>query len=430
VAPTSNLWSPRAGFNWRVRENSREQVRGGVGLFTGRTPYVWLSNQYGNTGIEISRLRVTFATANRIPFVADPLAQPKTVTGGQPVAGEIDMVDPDYEFPQVVRGNLAYDRELGVLGLIGTGEFLYSRNVKDVKYQNLNLRPAGTRPDGRPFFTRLATTLGDAIFLTNTDQGSSWSLAFKVQRPWKNGFFGSASYLYNRAYSIMDGTSSQAASNWGNVYVPGDPNNPPLTVSNFDVRHRINLSASYQLPVKVVSATLSLFYNGQSGRPYALAFFQDVNGDGRTSNDLLFVPASASDVVVRNGTPDQLTAWLSGDPCATDWAGRIQERNSCRQPWTNQLDARFALNVPFGARTVELEFDVFNFLNMLNKNWGKVQYVAFNQNTDVRYGGIDAATGKMIYDIASITASTYPGRFLIDDVRSRWQAQFGARFRF
>ncbi len=431
VTPNPTMWSPRVGFNWRPGDNTREQVRGGMGLFSGRTPYVWLSNQYGNTGIEISRLRVSFNRANRIPFVSDPGSQPKVITGGQSVAGEIDMVDPDYNYPQLLRGNLAYDRELGFLGLVGTGEVIYSRNIQDVKYQNLNLTPMGTRPDGRPYYARLAPALGDAIFLTNTDQGDSWSLAFKVDRPWRNGFHASASYLYNQAHSIMDGTSSQAASNWGNVYVPGDPNNPPLTVSNFDVRHRINLSASYQLPLRVVSATLSAFYNGQAGRPYALAFFQDVNGDARTSNDLLFIPSSASDVIVRNGTGDQLMSWLNADGCAMDFAGAIQERNSCRQPWTHQMDVRLGVNVPFGGtRRVELEFNVFNFLNMLNKDWGKVQSVAYNQNTDVRYGGIDAATGKMIYDIATISSSTYPGRFLVDDVRSRWQAQFGARFRF
>ena len=431
VTPAPTMWSPRVGFNWRPTESTREQVRGGIGLFSGRTPYVWLSNQYGNTGIEISRLRVSFNRANRIPFVADPESQPTTVTGGFPVAGEIDMVDPDYNYPQLFRSNLAYDRELGFLNLVGTAEVIYSQNLQDVKYQNLNLKPVGTRPDGRPVYARLAPTQGDAIFLTNTDQGDSWSLAFKLERPWRNGFFASASYLYNRASSIMDGTSSQAASNWGNVYVPGDPNNPPLTVSNFDVRHRINLGASYQLPLRVVNATLSAFYNGQAGRPYALAFFQDVNGDGRTTNDLLYVPARASEVVVRNGSPEQLMAWLNADPCGMDWAGRIEERNACRQPWTHQMDVRFAVNVPFGgSRRVELEFNVFNFLNMLNKDWGKVQYVSFNQNTDIRYGGIDVATGKMVYDIATISSPTYPGRFLVDDVRSRWQAQFGARFRF
>ena len=230
----------------------------------------------------------------------------------------------------------------------------------------------------------------------------------------------------------MDGTSSQAASNWGNVYVPGDPNNPPLT------RVELRRAAPHQ-PERLLPAAAArscrprspLFYNGQSGRPYALSFFQDVNGDGRTSNDLLYVPSSASEVFVRNGTADQLMAWLNADGCAMDFAGAIQERNSCRQPWTHQMDVRLAVNVPFGGtRRVELEFNVFNFLNMVNKDWGKVQYVSFNQNTDVRYGGIDAASGKMIYDIATITSSTYPGRFLVDDVRSRWQAQFGARFRF
>lgn len=431
VTPAPTMWSPRVGFNWRPTDNTREQVRGGIGLFSGRTPYVWLSNQYGNTGIEISRLRVSFNRNNRIPFVADPNAQPKEITGGQSVAGEIDMVDPDYTYPQLLRGNIAYDRELGFLGLVATGEFIYSNNVKDVKYQNLNLKAAGTRPDGRPYYARLAPELGDAIFLSNTNQGDSWSLAFKVDRPWRDNFHASASYLYNRARSITDGTSSQAASNWGYNMVPGDPNNPPLTVSNYDVRHRVNVSASYQLPLRFVSATLSAFYNGQAGRPYALAFTQDVNGDGRTTNDLLYVPASANEVIVRNGTGEQLMAWLSADPCAMDFAGGIMERNSCRQPWTHQMDVRLAVNVPFGGtRRVELEFNVFNFLNMLNKDWGKVQYTANNQNTDIRYDGIDAATGKMIYNISSITSSSYQGRFLVDDVRSRWQAQFGARFRF
>ena len=68
--PGGILWSPRVGFNYALREGGREQVRGGIGLFAGRTPYVWLSNQYGNTGIEFRRLSVGLNANNRIPFVA------------------------------------------------------------------------------------------------------------------------------------------------------------------------------------------------------------------------------------------------------------------------------------------------------------------------------------------------------------------------
>ena len=38
-----------------------------------------------------------------------------------------------------------------------------------------------------------------------------------------------ASYLYGRAKSVNDGGSDQAASNFANNYVPGNPNQAPLT---------------------------------------------------------------------------------------------------------------------------------------------------------------------------------------------------------
>ncbi len=60
VVPDDYTLSPRAGFNWDLSGggSARQQVRGSIGYFGGRTPYVWLSNQYGNTGIEFRRLAV------------------------------------------------------------------------------------------------------------------------------------------------------------------------------------------------------------------------------------------------------------------------------------------------------------------------------------------------------------------------------------
>ena len=169
-----------------------------------------------------------FNVNNRIPFVSDPNAQPTSV--GSAATNEIDLIDPDYKYPSLLRTNIAYDRELGFLGLVGTTEFLYSQNVNDIAYQNLNLVPASARPDGRTVYTRNRVAgLSDVIFLTNTDQGDAWSVVFKVDRPYRNRLFMSASYLFGRSTSILDGTSSQAASNWGNTYISLDANNPPLT---------------------------------------------------------------------------------------------------------------------------------------------------------------------------------------------------------
>ena len=239
---------------------------------------MWLSNQYGNTGIDFRRLSLAFNAANRVTFNPDPERAADVV--GNAATNEIDLIDPDYEYPQSLRGNIGYDREL--FGLTVGTELLFNSVVKDITYQNLNIVPAGTtRPDGRPVFRRSVSTLSDVIFLTNTDQGNSYNWVVKVERPYRNGWFAGGSYAYGHSESINDGTSSQAASNWGFLYVPGDPNNAPLATSNYEVRHAINLDGSYRFDLKKVGVTASMFYHGQNGRPWSASFNLDVNADTR-----------------------------------------------------------------------------------------------------------------------------------------------------
>src|SRR5450759_686966 len=102
-----------------------------------------------------------------------------------------------------------------------------------------------------------------------------------------------------------------------------------------------------------------------------------------------------------------------------------------RAPWMNQMDIQYALNIPTGGKTkAEVTLNIFNFLNLLNKNWGWQYWASFPMTEPVSYGGIDKTTGLMIYNINNITASTWAGTFTRDDLRSRWQAQIGVRFRF
>jgi hypothetical protein len=279
---------------------------------------------------------------------------------------------------------------------------------------------------------RKVAALSDVVLLTNTDQGSQWSLSGKLERPFKNGFYTSASYIYGRSKSINDGTSSQALSNWRFVYVPGDINAAPLAFSNFDVGHRINFVASYELKVlSHLHPVVSLFYNGQSGRPYSVLFNTDVNADGTIGNDLIYVPNNVSEVVVTGGTPQQLEDFIAADPGLSKNRGKIVPRNASRAPWTNSMDVRLALGVPFsgGKRKVEFTADLVNLLNLIDNQKGVFKFTANQNISPIVYGGIDAASGKPIYNIATLAAATY-SKFTIDDQRSRWQAQFGARIRF
>jgi hypothetical protein len=431
--PSGVMWSPRAGFNYAIGQDNAEQIRGGIGLFSGRTPYVWLSNQYGNTGIEFRRLSIGFNTANRIPFNPDAGSQPTTI--GNAATNEVDLIDPDYKYPSLFRTNIAYDRQLGFFGLIGTAELLYSRNVHDIKYQNLNLRQVGSRPDGRPVYQRnLVPTLTDVIFLTNTDEGDAWSVVFKVDRPMKDRFFMSAAYLYGESTSIMDGTSSQAASNWGNVYVPGDPNNPPNTRSNFDPGHRITISGGYDIPLgRGFTATASVFYSGQSGRPWSANYGLDYNGDVRGTNDLLYIPASASEFTFVNGTFNDLMTFVNAEPCLADFIGRIHERNTCRAPWINTLDFRFNVGLPFKRVKTEITMDMLNLINLFDSQNGLLEYANFNDLLVVR-PTINTTTGAITYDLRNIflngVLQTPQEQFIRSDLQSRWQMQLGARIRF
>jgi len=439
VVPSPKMFSPRVGFNWDLKGTTKSQIRGGLGLFVGRTPYVWLSNQYSNTGVDFTALAVTFNQANSVPFVADPHNQPTSIPGG--VAGNqtINVIDPDYKYPEVFRGNLAYDHELGFWGLIGSAEVLFGSNIRDIKYQNLNYVQAGTRSDGRPFYAKKVTSVNDVILLTNTSEGGQWSLSYSLNRTFRSGFSFNGSYLYGQAKSVIDGTSSVAASNFFGLYQAGDIQNPPVATSDFDVRHRIVFNATVPIPLwHELRSYASLYYNGQSGRPYSVVFNNDVNLDSRTTNDLIFVPATADQVNVINGTWDQLNAFLSNDDAVKDYRGQIAPRNTGRAPWTNSLNFRYAVNIPTRGKTkVEATFDIFNLLNLIDSTKGWVWYPNFGGPTII--GATVGADGKYTYNLNTITGTNFlaqgatwgvPGTFTRDDLRSRYQLQWGLRFRF
>jgi hypothetical protein len=422
IVPSPQQWSPRAGVNWDLsRDGVRQQVRGGIGLFGGRNPFVYLSNQYGNTGIEFRRLSLNFNANNRVTFSPDPDSQPKAV--GNAGTNEIDVVDPDYTFPAIVRGNLAYDRDL-LWGLIGNVELLFTDTVKDVTYQNLNLVQTGVRPDGRPVFGRVNPTFSDVILLRNTGEGNSWMVTSQLERRFSGGWFARGAYSYGRSESVSDTTNSTARSTWLNVYTAGDINNPPVATSNFDVRHRIVLTGSYLLDVGAADVTLSMYYSGQTGRPYSYNFGSDVNGDGSSTNDLFYYPREG-EVTITNATYADLAAFLDGGDCDIT-PGAIVTRNSCRAPWTNTLDFRAAVEVPVGRFRPEFTVDVLNLLNLFDSSAGQVLYAPFS---DLLVSTASETAGRYNY---TLNAVARPGgtRFTRDDLRSRWQAQLGLRLRF
>ncbi|CAM2070526.1 TonB-dependent receptor [Sulfidibacter corallicola] len=441
--PDGNLlWSPRAGFNWDVTGDGSRQLRGGLGIFSGRTPYVWLSNQYSNTGIEFTRVRASVrgvSEDNHIPFNPDPFNQPESIEGVRTFTNEIDVIDPDFELPQVFRTNLAYDHDLGFWGMVASAEVIYSKNMNEILYQNLNIVPErnddgsiATAFDGRPMWERQDNGLSDVIYLTNTSEGDQLSLNVKLERPFRDGLYWFVSYLYNSSESVNDGTSSQAFSNWRFVPNQGNPNEPETADSRFGIEDRFTASVAYDFQVAdKFTLTVSGYYNAQSGRAYSNIFNGDVNGDGQFSNDLLYVPASMDEVEWRgpSGLSEQeiwntFVEYVEADGNLE--FGQIAERNASRAPWIHQLDISFALKTSFSRYRVQAYLDIFNVANLLDDEDGLHEYVNFNTVQPIRYRG-ENDEGKPIYDLQITNPDN---RFTIDDIRSRWQGQFGIRFSF
>ena len=438
VASGNLLFSPRVGFNWDVANDKTTQVRGGIGIFSGRTPYVWISNQFSNTGIEFTRLSIFNPT---FKFVPDPSNQPESGPGFVSGISEIDVINKDFTYPQVLRTNLAVDRELP-FGFIGTLEFIYSKNMHEILYQNLNLRATGvTGLGGRIMYARdVSTKYNDVIYLTNTTQGYQYSISAQVQKNFNANSWFNASYTYGQSKDVNSGTSSQAASNFGYNPIRYDVNNPELTWSNYDVRHRIEAAFSYQLHlIPNAPTTVGIFYGGRSGRPYSTTYAStDANGDRSTGNDLIYVPASQSEVIFTNtsgvaladqNTPwAQLDAFISGDPGLNKYRGQIVPRNSSREPWYHGVDARLAQDIPVPGlkeNRLQITLDVVNVLNMINHDWGKFQYISSQNDTPLGYYGIDSATGKQ-----KIAFSARTSRYALSQLSSRWQAQLGLRYSF
>jgi hypothetical protein len=432
ISPAPKMWSPRVGFAWDLgkRNDSINQIRGGLGIFAGRTPYVWLSNNYGNTGVDFTSISTGFSTANRIPFSPDINNQPVNVgTAGKQT---VNLVDPNYKYPQILRGNVAYDRSLGIWGLTGGAEFLWSKTLQDIVYSNLNWVPNGTRPDGRVLYQKFDQNLNDAVYLHNTQAGNTETMVFKVERRARGNTFFSGSYVYNRARSISDGGAFVALSSWRDQYVTKDANDPQLARSTYEAGNRVNFTASVPIPMgRHLSSTASAFFTGQSGQPYSLVFNGDANGDTGTTNDIAFIPATSDQVIVSNGTWAQLDAYLAQDSGSKNYRGVVPPRNAGTSPWHNGLDFRYALNIPIReSQKVQLTMDVLNLLNRFKNTWGWVYYPNFNSPTTLGWGGIDAATGKEIINASTIANPNFLGTSSRDDLRSRWTAQWGLRYSF
>ena len=455
---TQPLLAPRIGFNYDLKGDQTTQLRGGIGIFNSRIPLVWPGGAYNNYGFNVGGVRLFDQ-----PFNPDVNSQPPgniDLTNPAP-SGNIDLFSEDFKIPQVLKFNVAVDQKLPG-GLVGTAEFLYTKFLNYVRYQNLNIKPAtdnleGT-PDDRPIYNRrdeIDDTYNGIYLASNTNAGYAWNAAFTLSKPWDNGLQAQVSYSYGDSYSLFDGTSSQNSSQWRNLHTVNGRNfRTEAARSDFSQGSRIAASVSYRKEYAGFAATqLSLFYNGQSGRLFSYIYDDGGNLTNEDSREysLIYVPADASEIVlVDNGgvsAADQWTAldrYISNDPYLSERRGQYAERNTNRTPFESILDLKFQqdffIEMANGKRnTLTFTFDIFNFSNLINKDWGRryrngsfgnVQLLDFEGFADDASGN-PTTIPTYSFDVDQADEEPWAGDIIDSGFRSsRWQMQVGVRYTF
>jgi Carboxypeptidase regulatory-like domain len=402
------LWSPRVGFNWDMTHDQRTQLRGGTGVFTGKPPYVWISNQIGQTGALSGLIQTDNTTA--YPFNPSIDKYKPTPTGALAPSYELDVTDPDFRFPQTWRTNIAVDRRLP-WGLVGTGEFIYNRDVNDPYYINANLpapQSAYTGVDNRPRWvataafpacaaagqigpcvTRLNNApnnqVTNALVIKNTNLNRSWNFAGSLSKPLTAGLTFRGAYAYGVSKGIVEPGSTASNSFIANE-VPGDPNNPPLQYSANSPGHRVFVAATYARSYFDFGQTaVSVFWQANTNGNTSYVFSSDANGDTGANNDLIYIPRNTSEMNFvaftasgRTFTAEEQAAafesYIQQDNYLSKHRGEYAERGAVFLPLVKRMDVSVIQDVFHSIagrkHAGQIRLDIFNFGNLLNHDWG------------------------------------------------------------
>jgi hypothetical protein len=298
----TNNFAPRFGFSYAIDEKT--VIRGGYGIFVGRTTGIMLGTAHSQNGIQVTGITLTCSTTPPNPCLTYP-----AIFTAPPAAGaqtpSLYLFDKDYAQPYVHQGRLGVERELFSNTSLSV-TYLYFKGVHLSRTRDINLSapvattvtdPSGTaftvlrHPAARPIpgFTRIS------LFESTADSRYN-GLAVELKRRFARGFQFITAYTFS---SAKDNKPDQTMVVVGTDDVKGVQNNLDISAdygrSDLDIRHRLVFSPVYEIgTVKKDDAIASAFlsdwtFSGivtlQSGFAYSALIAGDANRDGNAAAD-------------------------------------------------------------------------------------------------------------------------------------------------
>ncbi|MEI7830166.1 MAG: TonB-dependent receptor [Prolixibacteraceae bacterium] len=465
-APMNNvIVSPRLGFNWNPKGDKTLQVRGGTGIFAGPPPFVWISNQASNNGIQFG----SFTVANKA-FNTDPNAY-KPTAGAANTSYSTALVSTDFKYPTAWKSSLAVDKKLEGGWLVGA-EYNYTKDINAVYYSNINLNESngfalGGVDNRTRYLTSVANTnkyyygttlanpnIGNAILMSNSNQGYVYTLTAKIQKTSENLSYGIA-YTHSVSKNTAEGGST-ASSLWSAATVSNqDPNAANLGYASYYQPNRVIANFTYKLNEgKYLSTTFGAIYELANNGVTSYVYNGDLNGDGNSGNDLMYIPKVATDINLvkvgsgglgtgTSGVTDtrtssqiwsQLDAFISNSTYLNTHRGEYAKRNSTVLPYFSKIDLNITqdlkLVVGKEIHTIKFSLDVINAGNFINRDWGVVKIPT--ATNILKYEGLSADGKTPSFSLPFQTGTTpftqpYQNS---TGLGSRWQMMFGIKYLF
>jgi hypothetical protein len=451
---TKVLWSPRLGFNWDVLGDRSLKVRGGTGIFTGRIPFVWFTNQPSNSGMIQYRQVINQnggatqkAQLARLPLYNDAsqLLQNSALADifpqQNPEGGSIAAIDKNFELPQVWRSSLGFDVKLP-LDMSLTVEGIYTKDLNGIYFDNINLKPAeSTIKEGintRPYWSNntnatkyYSSPYTDVIIMRNTDKGQGYTLSTQLDLPKMYGFSGMLAYSKSWGEEVAGKNGSDPLSAWRYRQIINSLNDPEVGLTYNNTPNRIVANLNYAISyAKIFKTTLSIFYTGYSGSAYSYIYGGDANKDGTSNHELMYIPKDKSELLWSSDA--DATAYFefaAQDPYLSKHAGEYAQRNAAHEPFYSRIDVRLLQDIKIKGNKLQLSADVINAANMLNSDWGINQYVI--SNSPLTVVGKDATSGMLKVSMKKVGTEYLKTSFQDpSSVAGAWGLQLGLRYFF
>lgn len=433
--------NPRVGLNYRLPD-ANLTLRGGTGFFSGKLPYLWFGYIEYISGTEY--LNIDIRPDAPLPIEEDLGA----LQAVQPGITEVNLLDPDFKFPRDWKTNFGIDWTPTKEWKLGF-EATYTKTIQGLLFQTLNRNEVLANysgADNRLFYNtsgedvKVNENFTNVFLLTNTSKGYRYNLSLNAERR-SDHWYSYVGYSYGVSKDVSSTVRSSPAANyeWNQALFGNDPE---LSFSNYDLRHKLIFVQSFRHQIGEKSDFLiSLLYNGRSGSPFSFVYQGDLNRDGSSRNDLIYIPRDQSeislvDITDANGNTvtaaeqwNNLDVYIKNNKYLDDNRGDYVERNGAKTPWNHQLDMKIEFGkYLFKNNRVAVSLDIFNVLNLMNRNWGNLVFVPNVVNSSVsvlKFEGVDANVPQYSFNLP---ADQEP--WIVDTFNSRWRMQLGVKYDF